>query len=279
MLSQLSGAVFRMILVMVLVALPAVFLVDVSPDTEQMVALIALFAGSLTFIEYNAKYPSLIEFRDAAPFNRVRFGMLFAIVFCLSTIESGRMNPTTLSRFMEAVGTLVGLALDFSFSPVRLATLMVGPDASSELTHAIRTAAGMAFFVSFFSLVAFVLIVRTGRWPMRGKPFNVWVNLPTFDPAHGTDVVTRLTRDANINYALAFLLPFLIPLAVTLAAPGFEPLAMRSPQTLVWIMTAWAFLPASLFMRGIAMGRVAEMIREKREANVLAESMRRYAPA
>ena len=138
MLSQLSGAVLRMILVMVLVALPAVFLVDVGPDTKQMVALIALFAGSLTFIEYNAKYPSLIEFRDAAPFNRVRFGMLFAIVFCLSTIESGRMNPTTLSRFIEAVGTLVGLALDFSFSPVRLATLMVGPDASLELIHAIR---------------------------------------------------------------------------------------------------------------------------------------------
>jgi hypothetical protein len=29
-------------------------------------------------------------------------------------------------------------------------------------------------------------------------------------------------------------------------------------------MTAWAFLPASLFMRGIAMYRVAQMIREKR---------------
>lgn len=32
-------------------------------------------------------------------------------------------------------------------------------------------------------------------------------------------------------------------------------------------MAAWAFLPASLLMRGIAMGRVAAMIREKRVQN------------
>ena len=32
-------------------------------------------------------------------------------------------------------------------------------------------------------------------------------------------------------------------------------------------MSAWAFLPASLFMRGIAMIRIADMIREKRRLN------------
>jgi hypothetical protein len=268
-----------MFLVMILISIPSVFLLDVSPDTKQMVALIALFAGVLIFIEYHATYPSLIEFRDAAPFNRVRFGMLFGIVFCLSTIERGRVDPSTLTQFVEAVGTLIGMSLDFPFSPVRLATLMVGPDATDAQLHAIRAAAGISFLVAFFSIVAFLLILKTGRWPTRGKPFNVWVNLPTFDPAHGTDVVTRLIRDSRINYSLGFLLPFLSPVVVLLAAPGFEPMAMGSPQALIWVMTAWAFLPASLFMRGIAMGRVAEMILEKREANVLADSMRRYAPA
>ena len=29
-------------------------------------------------------------------------------------------------------------------------------------------------------------------------------------------------------------------------------------------MSAWAFLPASMIMRGIAMGRIAELIEEKR---------------
>jgi hypothetical protein len=43
---------------------------------------------------------------------------------------------------------------------------------------------------------------------------------------------------------------------------------MDGAQTLVWTMTAWAFLPASLFMRGIAMGRVADLIAAKRRAAV-----------
>jgi hypothetical protein len=32
-------------------------------------------------------------------------------------------------------------------------------------------------------------------------------------------------------------------------------------------MWAWAFLPASLFLRGIAMGRIADMIPKKRRLN------------
>ena len=86
-------------------------------------------------------------------------------------------------------------------------------------------------------------------------------------------------RDARVNIALGFLLPFLTPAVVKIASTGFEPLALTSPQTLIWTMTAWAFLPASLFMRGIAMGRVAEMIREKRLVNGAAESAARFAPA
>lgn len=49
-----------------------------------------------------------------------------------------------------------------------------------------------------------------------------------------------------------------------MVASSFEPVSLESPQTLIWTMTAWAFLPASLLMRGIAMGRIAGMIAEKR---------------
>ena len=44
-------------------------------------------------------------------------------------------------------------------------------------------------------------------------------------------------------------------------------------------MTAWAFLPASLFMRGIAMGRIADMIVETRQANQLAADGKRFVSA
>jgi len=60
------------------------------------------------------------------------------------------------------------------------------------------------------------------------------------------------------------LLPFLIPAAIKAASDCVDPGFMSSPQTLVWTTTAWAFLPASMLMRGIAMGRIAQMIEEKR---------------
>jgi hypothetical protein len=279
LVSQLTGAIVRMILVMIVVIMPSVLLPDVTSDTKQMVSLVALFLGVLTFVEYNATYPSLVEFRDAPPFNRMRYLMLLATVFTLSMISRGKVLPTTLTQFIEAIGTLIGLAMDFPYSPVRLATLMLPSDATVEQVQNLRTAAGMAYLISLISLSVFVVLMKAGRWPRRDQAFNVWINLPTFDPTAGADVVTRLTRDARINIALGFLLPFLTPAVVKIASTGFAPLTLASPQTLIWIVTAWAFLPASLFMRGIAMGRIADMISETRAANQLAEDGKRFAHA
>ncbi len=268
----------RAVLVMLVVATPTVLLADLRADSQQMVALIALFMAALTLAEYNAVYPGLVEFRDAPPFNRIRFLMLFATVFCLSAIERGRTHPSTLTELVHAVGALIGLSMDFPYSPVRLATLMMAGNATEAQVGAVRTAAGMAYLISLISLAIFVIIMRLGNWPRRDRPFNVWVNLPTFDPTSGGDVVARLTRDARWNIAIGFLLPFIIPTVVEMASVGFPPLSLTSPQTLVWTMTAWSFLPASLFMRGIAMGRVAEMIHARRQASGDAETGGQYAP-
>ena len=267
MVSRLTGAAVRAFLVMVLVATPSVILPGIGADTKQMVALVALFAGALTFAEYNAVYPGLVEFRDAPPFNRVRFLMLFSIVFTLSVICAAKESDTAFPRLFEAIGLLIGQAMDFPYSPVRLATLMMAEGASPAQVVAVRTAAGTAYILSLISLAFFVLIFKLRSWPGRHSTFNVWVNLPTFEPTAGGDIVDRLERDARANLALGVLLPFLIPAIVNVASIGFAPLTLTSPQTLIWTMTAWAFLPASLLMRGIAMGRIASMIRFKRDAN------------
>jgi len=265
--SRLAGAAVRAFLVMVLVATPSVILPGIGTDTKQMVALVALFAGALTFAEYNAVYPSLVEFRDAPPFNRVRFLMLFTIVFVLSVICSAKETDAAFPRLFEAVGVLIGSAMDFPYSPVRLATMMMTDGASDAQVLAVRTAAGTAYILSLIALAFFVVVFKLKSWPGRHATFNVWVNLPTFEPTAGGDIVDRLERDARGNLALGFLLPFLIPAVVSLASVGFKPLTLTSPQTLIWTMTAWAFLPASLLMRGIAMLRIATMIRQKRETH------------
>jgi len=263
-ISRLAGAALRAIFVVLLIATPTLLLPAESPDTAQIVTLVALFAGGLVLFEYASFYPSLIEFRDAPPFNRVRFLSLFCTIFLLTLILRGRTDPTTLTQFATAVGGLIGYAIDFPYSPVRLVVSMFPAESDPANIALVRTAAGLSYLISLISLAIFTIMLRLQGWPARGRSFNVWVNLPTFDPTAGGDVVQRLIRDARFNISLGFLLPFLTPLAVKSAADLFEPMATYSSQTLIWTVATWAFLPASLFMRGIAMGRIADMIREQR---------------
>ncbi|MEL6510172.1 MAG: hypothetical protein AAFQ32_10295 [Pseudomonadota bacterium] len=265
MVSRLPGAIARALLVVLLIVTPSVLVPDASSDAQQIVALVAIFAAILTLVEYASSYPGLVEFRDAPPFNRVRFGSLFATVLVLAIIMRGHTDPTTLTEFVTAVGTIIGHSIDFPYSPVRLVVLMMPDQTDAALVADVRTAAGISYLISLLSLTVFVMALGVNHWPTRSGAFNVWVNLPTFDPTAGGDVVERLNRDARINIALGFLLPFLIPAIVKLASNIFDPVSMSNSHTLIWTMTAWAFLPASLFMRGIAMGRVASMIEEKRK--------------
>ncbi len=271
-ISRLAATLVRAFLVILLIAMPSLMLPGVSPDSAQIVALVALFAAVLVIIEYASAYPGLIEFRDAPPFNRVRFASLFITVLLLTLVTQGVYEPSTLSSFVTAVGALIGHAIDFPYSPVRLVVLMLPENTSIEHITLVRTAAGISYLVSLLTLAAFLIILRIQGWPSRNGSFNVWVNLPTFDPTAGGDVVERLERDARFNIALGFLLPFLTPAVIKAAASSFGAMSLENPQTLIWTVAAWAFLPASLFMRGIAMGRIASMIQQKRrEANADAD--------
>ena len=87
-------------------------------------------------------------------------------------------------------------------------------------------------------------------------------------------MVERLNQDARSNVILGFLLPFLIPAVVKLASEIFDPIALSDPYTLIWVVCAWAFLPASMIMRGIAMSRIAALIEEsRRRAYAVAEAV------
>jgi hypothetical protein len=179
----------------------------------------------------------------------------------------GHADPSTLARLFEALGILIGQALDFPYSPIRLVTLTLAENSPPAHVLAVRSAAGVAYLTSVIALAIFALTLRIYDWPSKNGAFNVWTNLPTFDPTVGGDVVARLERDARFNLALGFLLPFLIPAIVKMGGMGLGAIDLRYPPTLVWLMAIWAFLPASLFMRGIAMTRIAGMIRNKRVRN------------
>ncbi len=260
----MTGAATRGFLVALLIATPALLLPGVAADSSQITVLVALLAFSLTFVEYNSNFPSIVEFRDAAPFNRLRFLTLFFTVFLLSVLQKGLTEPTLLTAGLTSLGTILGNTLDFPYSPVRLIVLMLPEDADADLVALIRTSAGFAYLISLLAMGVFVVLVRFLGWPIRNGAFNVWVNLPLFDPTAGGDVMHRLQRDARINIALGFLLPFVIPAVVKGTSDLIIPITLQTPQTLIWTISAWAFLPASMIMRGIALNRVAELIQDKR---------------
>jgi len=247
-----------------MIATPSVLLPAVSSDASQIVALVALFAGALVLFEYSATYPGIVEFRDAPPFNRIRFGTMFLSVFMITVMCRASVQPSQTADLVQALGAVTGRLLDFPYSPVRLMVLMLPDGASADQVQKVRMAAGLAYFLSLMSLVILAVAIRVRKWPLNSGSFNVWVNLPTFDPTAGGDVVNRLSRDANINIALGFVLPFLFPAGIKVSTLLFDPLTLENPQTLIWTITAWALLPANLFMRGIALQRIAQLINAQR---------------
>lgn len=261
------NALFRALLVAALIAFPALTLSGNGADGTQMVTLIAIIAGLLIFMEYNSAYPSFVEFRYAAPINRLRFGALCIAVAVLTAVCADASGTTTLGAILASLARLISGWLDVPFSPVRLLLLVLPADAPDLLVTKLRNGAGFAYLTSVVMLAVFAVMIRLRCWPTRTGVFNVWVNLPLFDPTAGHDVVRRLQAYARINLALGFLLPFLVPAAMRAGAEAgyFDPLMLERPQTLVWVVSLWAILPASIMIRGLAMGRVAEMIQQKRE--------------
>ncbi len=265
MITQLINALLRAILVAVLVALPALVLPSTSHDGTQIVVLVALVVALLVFLEYNSAYPSFVEFRYAPPINRLRFGALFLTVAVLCAVSTNRGDGTTVSAIAASVAGLTADWLDVPFSPVRLMQLVLPPDAPDRLVQVMRDTAGFAYFMALLIVAVFFFLVRVKDWPARNGAFNVWVNLPLFDPTAGRDVVTRLQRHGLINLVLGFLLPFLIPAITKIASGVIDPMILRNPQTLIWVVSLWALLPAGLMIRGMAMNRIAQMILQKRE--------------
>jgi hypothetical protein len=260
----MTGAAVRALLVALLVAIPSMLISGVGVDGSQFVMLLALLAAGLVLMEYNSAYPSLIAFRHAPPYNRLRFAMLFLAVLILTLVHRGETHPGTLTQIMGSIAMILGNMADFPFSPVRLAVLMLPAETPDTIVAAVRMAAGVCYTLSLMMILIFAMMVRLYGWPSRNGAFNVWINLPMFDATSGGDVVTRLKGHARINLIFGFLMPFMIPAVVFAAAGAIDLTVLASPQTLIWTMCLWAFLPASLMMRGIAMARIAGMIENKR---------------
>jgi hypothetical protein len=264
--ARIIGAAIRGVLVALLIAMPSLLLPVSATESPEIVVFMALLGAALTFAEYFSNFPSFVEFRQAPPLNRIRFVSLFTAVGLLTLLARHPLDPTSLTALIHELGARLGAIMDFAYSPVRLTTLMMPAEVPDALVLAVRSAAGLSYVLAILTIAGFAVAIRVGNWPLGNGAFNVWVNLPLFDPTTGGDVVLRLQRDGRINMVIGVLLPFAIPALVKLGQGLFDPAILATPQTLIWTISAWAFVPASMIMRGLALLRVAELIAQRRRA-------------
>ncbi len=264
--ARITGAAFRGILVAMLFAMPTLILPASATQSPEIILFLALLGCALAFSEYASHFPSFVEFRNAPPINRMRFAAAAATVGALSLLAAHPVAPTGLTALVQQLGSWLGGHLSFAYSPVQMTVLIMPPQMPEAVVLMVRDAAGLAAAIAASAIAIFALVIRVGHWPVGNGAFNVWVNLPLFDPTTGGDVVQRLQRDGRVNIAGGALLPFALPAAVKLASGLVDPGILASPHMLIWVVSAWALVPASMIMRGMAMLRIAGLIALKRRA-------------
>lgn len=265
MVSRIVGALARALLVGILFSWPVFVVPGVAATNGSLVATVALGMFIWTYVEYASNAPSLIEFREAPPFNRIRYTALLATVACVSLIQAYMIEQTTMNGLAYSVGTIIGYSIDFAWSPVRLMLIQFPDELTGNKSGLIMASAGIAYLISLIALITFMAIFYIRRWPTNSGPFNVWMNLPTFTPSASSDILPRLIRDARFNLALGFGLPFLIPgvIGYLFRFVGGSP--FNDPYLTIWVIAGWTILPTAMIMRGIAISRVAQMVAAKQQ--------------
>ncbi|MDF2231390.1 hypothetical protein P2H44_02375 [Albimonas sp. CAU 1670] len=255
----MRDAALRAILVTLVAALPALALAG-GPGGEQSRTaglLLAAAAGLYVLVEYGARTPALIDFRFAPPINRLRFALaaltLVATTACVAF--AGQPGPlgATFARF--------GAAMDFAFSPVRMAADIFTRASAPAPDPSVEYAAATAFCVALTCAVAFGAAIWFGPWPRLSERLNLLVNLPTSDIEDDGRGARRLTLMGAQVLATAagslFAMLVVGGFAVALLSPDLE----ISPLALVWSATIWAGAPGTMVLRGVALLKLAQRLR------------------
>ncbi|MEL7276689.1 MAG: hypothetical protein AAGK98_09445 [Pseudomonadota bacterium] len=263
---RLIGSLTRAFLVLIVVAAPA-FLLPTTTRTGQEVSLIiGGLIAAFTMFEYASSHPGLVDFRFAPPYNRIRFLSFALLIFALVFVCRATVGADPFSDDVLAVADRVVALTSLPLTPANIAFNMVGAGGDPEFGLLIHRAAAVSATISIGALVFFTLYIWIFRWPTERENFNLWVNLPTFDPTSNKDVAWRLRRGGLVNVMVGLSLPYAILTVVSRSGGWFDPSALQNHQSLVWGCVFWVFLPSVLFIRGTAMLKIAWLINRAQDS-------------
>ena len=261
--SRSLGALLRAVLVMALVILPGA-VIPGGADGTQFVALTALFCGLLVYIEYSSSSPIMVEFRDAKPYNELRFLVLTFLVMIATCTMYGITTAGPQFDYLHATGHWVAVNATIPFSPTDLMVRMLPDTASMATVNIFAATCALCFAFIVLVTLAILAVHFRSRGVLFSKNFNVHTNLPMFEPTSGGDVILRLRRDARLNVLFGVLLPFIIPACFQVFGHLIDPGIFTNLQSVVWIVSLWAFLSFNLLLRGLAMYGLVGLIEAKR---------------
>lgn len=258
--TRVIGALMRAILVMALVWLPAFMVPVASPQALQASAVIGFVLGGFVFLEYSAVQPSLMEFRYAPPLNRLKY-LALLLILCAAGL---------MGQDQQQQGWIWDLALrlaDLSsaeWSPPHLAMTALAGQADIRAQTFLHGAFAIGQAIGLLTIAFFWGLIHFGGWPPRGHMFNIWINMPTFEPSCGGDLAAHFERQGRINLILGLIWPFLLPALLQVVMPEGVLPYLNGLYGIIWLVGVWCILPISLVMRGMAMKRIAVMIRDQR---------------
>ncbi|MDP4992360.1 MAG: hypothetical protein NWQ37_14305, partial [Marivita lacus] len=167
MVKRIIGSAVRALFMAFLVVIPSLVLPGTSSDAAQMAALVALVAAVVTFAEYASEYPTFLEFRNAPPFNRLRFLALFFCVWFASLLMASEMRAADLApTLLENLAQDAAWLLDFPFSPVRLMAIAFSDLHNLFDVGAAVEIASLLLLVSLIALFLFWVHARFIFWPI-----------------------------------------------------------------------------------------------------------------
>lgn len=261
MLNRVIGAVFRAAVVIFIIALPSFILPNTTLNARELSLIAGGVVAAFTIFEYAAKSPGFVDFRFAPPYNRMRVG----IIACELLLVAFYYRDLALGGPMVEFGARFAVLAELPGSPVRMTLAMFTDTLTPGQLSRLGIVMSLAMVTAIGLSIIFALLLWVSRWPVDRVGFNLWVNMPNFEPTEVGKTERRLYRDGILNILFAPLVLFVAPFVLLLASNTLGSDLLREPQSVIWLATLWAFVPASLIIRGAAILKIHRILRRAKQ--------------
>ena len=260
MLGRVSGAIFRSVIVAVIIGISFSWLTAESGYGASGGFLLAVSLSILILIEYASEYPSVVEFRYVPPYNRIRFIWLVCVIFFIGSLLSSSASETSGFIILKSLGELLANVLRSDLTHIGLIEYALPTHMAIEKLDVVQSSLALGLVGSLITVFLFYTVTRTSRWPFQDGRFNLWMNLPLLETSSPKHISHSLTRHGYLNIITGLCLLYIMTLVLFFGKSVGVNLLVINDVTLVWTLIAYCFLPLTALMRGIAMLRIVEVI-------------------